>query len=390
MHWQKYHPPVEAAEILSGCKRVTIASTTDELIDLACGGGKSPYVEVSYEVAGKGLVTEATVARARNGIVVNYPDPYMRRRDPDCMVIGDALPTDKEAFKQRFGGDFGPLRAQTFDWLKQQELMVFGFIAGGAGVGIDALVIVPANAAFFALGLAMLQGIIPEDKMPASFAPRAIVYVAPVFRHTHFDGKQVVVHNRRDLLHEMFSYNLYPGPSAKKGIYGVLLGLGEREGWVTNHCSTVQVITPYFLPDTALIDMGDFVGGMLKYLRRHPVARVTIAGGVGKMTKLAQGLLDLHSKRGSVDLAALAALAKAAGGSDALAQRITGSNTAAEAFGHAAAAGVALGDQVARAARRAAMDVVTGHGIDIEVVLFDRDGKLVGQAPFTLPFGSGG
>ena len=52
--------------------------------------------------------------------------------------------------------------------------------------------------------------------------------------------------------------------------------------------------------------MGDFVGGMLKYLRRHPVPRVTIAGGFGKMTKLAQGLLDLHSKRGAVDNAALA------------------------------------------------------------------------------------
>src|SRR6202453_2794189 len=59
----------------------------------------------------------------------------------------------------------------------------------------------------------------------------------------------------------------------------------------------------YGLPDIALIDMGDFVGGMLKYLRRHPVPRVTIAGGVAKMTKLAQGLTDLHSKRGAVDLA---------------------------------------------------------------------------------------
>jgi len=136
------------------------------------------------------------------------------------------------------------------------------------------------------------------------------------------------------------------------------------------------------LPEIALIDMGDFVGGMLKYLRRHPVARVTIAGGVGKMTKLAQGLLDLHSKRGAVDLAALAGLAKAAGGSDALARRIVESNTAAEAFGHAAAEGVALGDQVARAARQAAMDVVAGSGIDIEIVLFDRGAELVGQAPF--------
>jgi cobalt-precorrin-5B (C1)-methyltransferase len=136
------------------------------------------------------------------------------------------------------------------------------------------------------------------------------------------------------------------------------------------------------LPEIALIDMGDFVGGMLKYLRRHPVARVTIAGGVGKMTKLAQGLLDLHSKRGSVDLAALAGLAKAAGGSDALAQQIMASNTAAESFSHAAAENVALGDQVARAAQQTAMNVVASSGIDVEIVLFDRDGRLVGHAPF--------
>ena len=136
------------------------------------------------------------------------------------------------------------------------------------------------------------------------------------------------------------------------------------------------------LPEMALIEMGDFVGGILKYLRRHPVARITIAGGVGKMTKLAQGLLDLHSKRGSVDLPALADLAKAAGASDVLAQRIMASNTAAEAFGYAAAEGVALGDQVARAAQRGAMGVVAGSGIDIEVALFDRSGQLVGHAPF--------
>ena len=81
--------------------------------------------------------------------------------------------------------------------------------------------------------------------------------------------------------------------------------------------------------------MGDFVGGMLKYLRRHPVPRVTIAGGFGKMTKLAQGLLDLHSQRGAVDLALLAELAEQAGGSAALARRILAANTAAEAFAHA-------------------------------------------------------
>jgi cobalt-precorrin-5B (C1)-methyltransferase len=135
-------------------------------------------------------------------------------------------------------------------------------------------------------------------------------------------------------------------------------------------------------PEIALIDMGDFVGGMLKYLRRHPVARVTIAGGVGKMTKLAQGLLDLHSRRGAVDLASLARFAKAADGSDELAARIAQANTAAEAFAQAVAEGVALGDEVARAAQETARQVVAGHGIAIEVLLFDRDGAPVGHASF--------
>jgi cobalt-precorrin-5B (C1)-methyltransferase len=136
------------------------------------------------------------------------------------------------------------------------------------------------------------------------------------------------------------------------------------------------------LPETALIDMGDFVGGMLKYVRSHRVPRVTIAGGVGKMTKLAQGLLDLHSRRGEVDLAMLAELAKGAGGSDALAERIMASNTAAEAFGHAQKDAVALGDAVARAAQEMAAAVVAGKKIEIEIAVFDRDGRLVGHAPF--------
>ena len=150
----------------------------------------------------------------------------------------------------------------------------------------------------------------------------------------------------------------------------------------TGASSEAAVQKLHALPETALIEMGDFVGGMLKYLSRHPVARVTIAGGVAKMTKLAQGMLDLHSKRGTVDLAALAGLAEAAGGTEALYAKITASNTAAEAFAHASAAGIALGDAVATAARATALGPVADSGIAVEVAVFDRDGQLVGHAPF--------
>jgi hypothetical protein len=245
MDWRKYNPPLEATELLSHCRGVITASTTDDLINLACNGAGRDYFEVAYELPDGRRIVEATVAKVRNGICANYTETYMRRRDPDCVVIGDDLPTDKETFQQRFGYDFNTMRCQVFDWLKSQELATFAFAAGRHGIGLDALAIVPANTGFFALGLAMLQGIIPLEEIPAGFSPKAIVYTAPVFRHTHFNGRQVVVHNRRPGLHEMFSFNLYPGPSAKKGVYGMLLELGDREGWVTAHCSTVQVETPY-------------------------------------------------------------------------------------------------------------------------------------------------
>jgi cobalt-precorrin-5B (C1)-methyltransferase len=155
----------------------------------------------------------------------------------------------------------------------------------------------------------------------------------------------------------------------------------------TGAASEAAVQKLHGLPEMALIDMGDFVGGMLKYVRKHPVPRVTVAGGVGKMTKLAQGLLDLHSRRGSVDLGALAGLAEKSGGSGALGERILRSNTAAEAFAHAEAEGVALGDEVARAGWNTAAAVlagtlIAGQPIEIEIAVFDRGGRLVGHAPF--------
>jgi cobalt-precorrin-5B (C1)-methyltransferase len=157
------------------------------------------------------------------------------------------------------------------------------------------------------------------------------------------------------------------------------IGLTHVAG-ATGATSEAAVQKLYGLPEPALIDMGDFVGGMLKYIRAHPLPRVTIAGGVAKMTKLAQGLLDLHSRRGAVDLASLARFADAAGGGAGLHARILAANTAAEAFGLAQQEGVALGDAVARAARAAAAEVVEGKGVAVDVVVFDRDGNLVGQA----------
>ena len=215
------------------------------LLELALGGSTNSSFEVAYDVPGRGSVAEAMVTRCRNGLAVNYTEAYMRRRDPGSMVVADEEPSEKPRFSDRFGAPFAPLRSQILSWLSEQRLIALPFVSGSAELGYRSLLIAPLNAAFFAGALADLQGMVGRPEVDDGFVPRAILYLAPPFRHTHCDGKQVVVHNRLHDLHEIFSLNLYPGPSAKKGVYGVLLTLGEDEGWLTAHGSTVEAVTPY-------------------------------------------------------------------------------------------------------------------------------------------------
>ena len=130
------------------------------------------------------------------------------------------------------------------------------------------------------------------------------------------------------------------------------------------------------LPEDALIDMGDFVGGLLKYLRRHPVETLTIGGGFAKMTKLGQGMLDLHARRGTVDLNFLAEHALAAGGDKDLAERIRNANTGLDALERATAAGINLAEHIAEAAWHTAAKALENGARRLEIVVVDRDGHI--------------
>jgi cobalt-precorrin-5B (C1)-methyltransferase len=153
----------------------------------------------------------------------------------------------------------------------------------------------------------------------------------------------------------------------------------EHVAGSTGATSEAAIARLHDLPEQALIDMGDFVGGMLKYLRKHPVPRVTVAGGMAKMSKLGQGLLDLHSRRGELDLGWLGARAADAGGGAGLAARIAAGNSAMEAFEHAGAAGIDLAAAVAEAAWRTAATAL-GGGMLLEIVIFDRAGQLLARS----------
>ncbi len=244
--------PTAVKDILKdNSNQIIIPNSKEELFNLALDG-KDKF-DVFYEVDGE-KIKEATVVKCKNGIAVNFEDITLRRRDPNSMVIADNSPTDKPKYKDRFGKEFEEDRQKTFDWLKTQDLLILPFFAGNDKfkIGYEALAVMPKNSAFFGAGLADLQGFIPADEIREGFEPKAVIYVAPIFRHTLYDKKQIVVHNRLENMHEVFSYNLYPGPSAKKGVYSILLNLGEKEGWNTLHASTVKITTPYELTLTIM------------------------------------------------------------------------------------------------------------------------------------------
>ena len=147
----------------------------------------------------------------------------------------------------------------------------------------------------------------------------------------------------------------------------------------TGRTSEATVQRLYGLADTALIDMGDFVGGTLKYLRRHPIPRLTLAGGFGKVSKLAAGHMDLHSERSQVDVAGLADMLASLGADAATvaaARRATG---AGGVLALAREAGLPLADRVAAQARAAVLAALAG-GTDVDVVVIDRSGEVAGRA----------
>lgn len=116
---------------------------------------------------------------------------------------------------------------------------------------------------------------------------------------------------------------------------------------------------------------GDFAGGVLKYLRKNPIPKLTIAGGIGKMTKLAQGAGDLHSGRSQVDFAALADMTGNA--------EVAEANTALEAY---EMCGAPMADEIALQAQANALKMLSGAIVAVEIIVIDRAGNILAKASF--------
>ncbi|WP_411143345.1 cobalt-precorrin-5B (C(1))-methyltransferase [Streptomyces sp. x-80] len=175
--------------------------------------------------------------------------------------------------------------------------------------------------------------------------------------------------------------------SIRRGV-DVARAAGRRHvAGCTGSTSEKTVVALHHLPEDALLDMGDFAGAVLKYIRRHPVDRLTLCGGFAKLSKLAAGHLDLHSARSQVDKGFLAELARRGGAEDSLATAVAEANTGLAALQLCAAAGVPLGDLVAATARDEALAVLRGAPVAVDVICIDRAGMVVGRAEARGPGG---
>jgi cobalt-precorrin-5B (C1)-methyltransferase len=149
------------------------------------------------------------------------------------------------------------------------------------------------------------------------------------------------------------------------------MGLTHIAG-CTGSTSEDAVRAHFNLPLEAMMDMGDFAGGLLKYVREHPVDRVTIGGGFGKVTKLAQGAMDLHSGRSQVDFEWLAKFAP-----EKLREAVKAANTAQQVL---ELLGENLANQVARQAKLQVRQILRGGPVAADVMIVDRAGKIIAHA----------
>ncbi|MFZ1813759.1 MAG: cobalt-precorrin-5B (C(1))-methyltransferase [Rhizobiaceae bacterium] len=150
----------------------------------------------------------------------------------------------------------------------------------------------------------------------------------------------------------------------------------------TGSTSETAARSLYDFADIAMLDMGDFAGGLLKYLRDNPIPRLTIAGGFAKMTKLAQGAMDLHSGRSQVDLDWLALQAQAVGVNQSVSARIQGANTALEAYEMTGELGPELALHIGEKAGSTCLKTLRESPVEVECLVVARNGAVLARTPW--------
>ncbi len=153
----------------------------------------------------------------------------------------------------------------------------------------------------------------------------------------------------------------------------------------TGNSSEQLVKDKYNLSDMALIEMGDFAGAVLKHIKKVPVKQLSFCGGFGKITKLANGHMDLNSRVSSIDFSHMAELATSLGADKALQEKILQSNTSIEAYKHCLAANIDLAAIMCEQALAVIRQRIP-HTTAVEVLAINRQGELIASSTDSAVF----
>ena len=130
--------------------------------------------------------------------------------------------------------------------------------------------------------------------------------------------------------------------------------------------------------DLAIIEMGDLAGVVLKYVKKTNISQLSLVGGFGKISKLANGHLNLHSKASKVDFSHLAEGARSLGADRDLTQEILSANTGIEVLSICQKPKIPIATWVCQQASLKIREIIP-ETITLDVFVVDRNGNLLGH-----------
>lgn len=135
------------------------------------------------------------------------------------------------------------------------------------------------------------------------------------------------------------------------------------------------------LPESAFIQVGDFIGVAIKHCARKKLRKAILVGMIGKLSKMANGKMQTHAAGSEVNMDLLAALAAELGAPQEFCEQIRQSNTARHVLELCNSSGYS---QITSLVCRRAVEqcqLHTGHQLPMQAYLMDFEGALLGQWP---------
>jgi cobalt-precorrin-5B (C1)-methyltransferase len=135
------------------------------------------------------------------------------------------------------------------------------------------------------------------------------------------------------------------------------------------------------LPEHCFVQMGDFAGYSVKQCANKNLKKATIAGFIGKLTKMAMGIKQTHVAGSHVNMEFMATLATQCQASGSVIEEIRHANTARHVSEIINKQG--LFDYYGLMCRKVHEQMTShaGSSLALDVIMFEFDGRVIGRYP---------